>query len=200
MTLNKDQIKKREEDRARLEAFIEKNKANQVEDQELQKDKETGEDKENTNREEEPFYVSAQKSKKKEKEEEEEEEFIIAICCGNECYIVGMNLAEAQDYCNKSNELKFSNEPEDRKIADQAWQLLSEGKESESRALVEKGIQAKHEREAGRQNLQSPSNTIKDPMQGFSFDLAKLKDAVKPKPSDDKETDLKNTPDSPTLR
>ncbi|HHF7349235.1 TPA: hypothetical protein ACPSKE_002438 [Legionella feeleii] len=83
------------------------------------------------------FYIQSKKKGTNEEEEKEEEAKVsLAICRGSVCIPVDMDLATAMAYCDAANKLLNSTDPNDRAKAENAWDLLTQGKEAESMKLL----------------------------------------------------------------
>lgn len=90
------------------------------------------------------YVLEKNPKKKEEKEEEEAEEQVtkLSICWKGECIPVDMSMAEAQDFCDRANQLLHNLDPNDRKAVERAWDLLRNGQYDESRDELNKGLKA----------------------------------------------------------
>jgi hypothetical protein len=105
------------------------------------------------------LYVLEKNPKKKEAEEEYELVTELSICWNGECIPVDMSWDEAQDFCDRANQLLNNNHPEDRESVERAWDLLRKGQYDESRDELNKGLKAAESR--GSKWGPLPSNTPK---------------------------------------
>jgi hypothetical protein len=89
------------------------------------------------------FYPLLRQPEEKDKTEEEEPEPTVWICRGDVCVQVDMDISTAAAWCAASNALLDSDDPKDQAKREEAWNLLSQGKQAESMQLLGVGADAR---------------------------------------------------------
>jgi len=117
--------------------------------------------------EEKEFYPLLRQPEEKDKAEEEEPELIVMICRGDVCVRVDMDISTAKAWCDAANALLDSDDPKDQAKCEEAWNLLSQGRQAESMQLLGVGTDA---RSTAKQSNHDDKTIPTQPMTNKSSD------------------------------